>query len=48
MILLRRLIERGIDDVAAGKEPKGVLRDIERPDAVIDLSDIAYDSLVSR
>ncbi len=46
VILLRRLIERGIGDVEAGREPKGVLRDIEEPDAVIDLSRIAYDSLV--
>jgi phenylpropionate dioxygenase-like ring-hydroxylating dioxygenase large terminal subunit len=44
VILLRKLIAQGIDDVAAGRDPKGVLR--EADDGVIDLSRIAYDSML--
>ena len=44
VILLRRLIMDGIDAVEQGRDPKGVLRQLDSD--VIDLSAIAYDSLL--
>lgn len=46
VILLRRLIAQGIEDVEAGRDPKGVLRNAGDGDGMIDLSDMAYDSLL--